>query len=57
MKDLTPLLNLLAVHMKARSTFERREARNPLPDEEAHYAAHALTLRINYLTSFIRSLS
>jgi hypothetical protein len=57
MKDLTPLLNLLAVHMKHRRSFERREARNPFPDEEAHHAAHALTLRINYLTSFIRSLS
>ena len=57
MKDLTPLLNLLAFHMKHRRTFERREARAPFGDHDAHLAAHALTLRINYLTSFIRSLS
>jgi hypothetical protein len=57
MKDLTPLLNLLAFYMKHRRTFERREARNPFGDHDAYLAAHALTERIHYLVSFIRSLS
>lgn len=57
MKDLTPLLNLLAFHMKRRRLAERREARNPFGDHDAYLEAQHLTTRIHYLTSFIRSLS
>ena len=56
MKDLTPLLNLLALHMKRRRAAERREARSPYGDHDAYLDAQNLTARINYLTSFIRSL-
>lgn len=56
MKDLTPLLNLLAFHMKHRREAERREARN-IGDYDAYLEVQHLTARITYLTSFIRSLS
>jgi len=55
MKDLTPLLNLLAFHMKHRRAAERREARSA--DYDAYLEVQHLTARITYLASFIRSLS
>lgn len=56
MKDLTPLLNLLALHMRARRFWERRE-RAGLGDYDAYLAVRRITGRIDYLASFIRSLS
>lgn len=54
MQDLTHLLHLLALHMKTRRAWQKREA-TTIGDYDAHLAIQALTERINYLASFIRT--
>lgn len=54
MKDLTPLLHLLALHMKTRRHWIQREA-STIADYDAFLAIQSLTDRIDYLASFIRS--
>jgi hypothetical protein len=54
MKDLTPLLHLLALHMKARRHWIKREA-STIADYDAFLAIRSLTDRIDHLSSFIRS--
>ena len=54
MKDLSPLLQLLALHMKTRRFWIKREA-STIADYDAYLAIQSLTDRINYLSSFIRS--
>jgi hypothetical protein len=56
MNDLTPLLNLLALHMLRRHEARQREARN-IGDYDAYLAVQHLTDRIHYLTSFIHTLT
>ena len=54
MKDLSPLLHLLALHMKTRRQWIKREA-STIADYDAFLAIQSLTERIDYLSSFIRS--
>lgn len=54
MKDLSPLLQLLALHMKTRRFWIKREAAT-IADYDAFLAIRSLTDRIDYLSSFIRS--
>jgi hypothetical protein len=54
MKDLTPLLHLLALHMNTRRFWIKREA-STIADYDAFLAIQSLTDRIDYLASFIRS--
>lgn len=56
MKDLSPLLHLLALHMKTRRFWIKREA-SAIADYDAFLAVRTTTERIDYLASFIRSLS
>lgn len=56
MKDLTPLLHLMALHMRERRFWERRELAG-LGDYDAYLAVRRTTERIDYLASFIRSFS
>jgi hypothetical protein len=56
MKDLSPLLHLLALTMKTRRTWEKREA-STIADYDAFIAVRTTTERIDYLASFIRSLT
>ena len=56
MKDLSPLLHLLALHMKTRRFWIKREA-SSIADYDAFLAVRTTTERIDYLASFIRSLS
>jgi hypothetical protein len=56
MKDLSPLLHLLALHMKTRRFWIKREA-SSIADYDAFLAVRTTTERIDYLASFIRSLT
>jgi hypothetical protein len=63
MRDLTPLLNLLAAYQLKARRLERiangigYNAAIILQQEEAFYAARPIQARIAYLASFISTLS